>query len=203
MTTSSTTATSTNKPLACIGLLALLLSSPLAAEDTSASESNVVRLDVPDVELLDQNGDGGRFLSDFIGGDVAAITFTFTDCGTICPALDGIFKRVQSKLGDRLGSEVRLLTVSVDPANDIPERLRHHAHMLDARPGWSFLTGDPGTVTQLLKSLEVFTPDITDHPPTVYVVDGSRDVWQRLNGFPSPDRIVSVIDGVHGKGAGE
>ena len=163
-----------------------------------ATRTNAVQLEVPDVELLDQDGGRGHFVSERIGERYAAITFTFTTCTTICPVLDGISKRLQKELGDDLGEEVVLLTVSIDPARDIPERLKQHAEKLGARPGWSFLTGDTGEVTRLLKALEVWAPNIEDHPPVVYVVDGHTGTWTRLSGFPKPDTILAVIDRYRG-----
>lgn len=159
------------------------------------SGPNVVDLDVPDVELVDQDGETARFVSQRIGDDLAVITFTFTTCTTICPALDGIFKRLQNEIGDELGQGTVMLTVSVDPENDIPERLKQHAVRLRAKPGWSFLTGERETVTDLLKAVEVFAPDILDHAPSVFVVDGRRGVWTRLYGFPKPAKIEEVLDG--------
>jgi protein SCO1/2 len=163
-----------------------------------ATRTNAVKLDVPDVELLDQDGQPGRFVSERIGERYAAITFTFTTCTTICPVLDGISKRLQKDLGEDLGEEVVLLTVSIDPARDIPERLKQHADKLGARPGWSFLTGETGEVTRLLRALEVWAPNIEDHPPVVYVVDGHTGTWTRLSGFPKPDTILAVIDRYRG-----
>lgn len=162
----------------------------------SAGELNAnrVELDVPDVELLDQSGQAARFVSQRIGDNLAAVTFTFTHCTTICPILDGIFKRLQAEIADDLAQDTVLLTVSVDPVRDIPERLELHAAKVRAQPGWSFLTGDKQTVDDLLKALEVFVPNIVDHPPTVFVVDGRRQEWTRLYGFPKPDEIVAVLD---------
>ena len=187
--------------------LCLVVASPLAllaqADDPHAGHvahagsqngSNVVDLDVPDVELVNQDGETGRFVSDMIGDNLAAVTFTFTHCTTICPVLDGIFKRLQNEIADELGQDTVLLTVSVDPTRDIPERLKQHAEKLQAKPGWSFLTGETETVNGLLKELEVFAPNLLDHPPTVFVVDGRRDAWTRLYGFPKPDKIVEVLD---------
>jgi protein SCO1/2 len=170
-----------------VAVLALL---PLQA----VAATNVVDLDVPDVELVNQDNQAGRFVSDFIGDNLAAVTFTFTNCTTICPVLDGIFIGVQEKIADDLGRDSILVSVTVDPANDIPERLKVRAEELDAKAGWSFLTGDKETVNRLLRALEVYAPDIWDHPPTVFVVDGRRGVWTRLNGFPSPDKIAQVLD---------
>ena len=94
-------------------------------------------------------------------------------------------------------------SVTVDPANDIPARLKAHAAKLDADPAWRFLTGDKDTVNELLKALEVYAPNILDHPPTVFVVDGQNGVWTRLYGFPSPDKIAEVLDRYRAARAGE
>ncbi|NIQ38332.1 MAG: SCO family protein [Proteobacteria bacterium] len=155
--------------------------------------SNIVHLELPDLELVNQDGEKGRFLSDIIGDRLAAVTFTYTTCTTACPILDGIFKNVQAEVADDLGKDTVLITLSIDPTNDIPERLKAHAEKLGAKPGWTFLTGEKQTVNEVLKGLEVFSTDIYNHPPTVFVVDGKREVWSRLNGFPSPDTIVEVL----------
>lgn len=181
------------RTLAFVALVALV--APVVPDPHLAhARTNVVELDVPDVELLDQDGEQGRFVSEIIGENLAVITFTFTRCRTICPRLIGIFKRLQEQVAAELGKGLVMLTVSVDPVNDVPERLKQHAEQLKAYPGWSFLTGDQKTVNGLLKAVEVYAPDILDHPPTVYVVDGKRNVWSRMYGFPAPDQIVEVLD---------
>jgi len=174
-----------------------------AAPHIVAASSNVVDLDVPDVELVDQDSHRVKFVSEVIGDRLAAVTFTFTNCTTICPVLDGIFLGVQDRIADNLGKDSILVSVTLDPTNDIPERLKAHAKQLDAKPGWTFLTGDKNKVDGLLKALEVYAPNLLDHPPTVFVVDGKRGVWTRLYGFPSPDKIAEVLDGYRAARAGD
>ncbi len=155
---------------------------------------SVVDLDVPDLELVDQDGRPTLFRSDLIGDRLAAVTFTYTSCSTVCPILDRVFQGVQEMLPDDDAGETVLITVSIDPVNDVPMRLKAHAEKVGAKPGWRFLTGNKATVTRLLRALEVYSADIFNHPPAVYVVDGDRDVWTRLNGFPSSDMIAQVFD---------
>jgi len=167
-------------------LVLLVLSAPVSGETFGVAG-------IPDTRLVNQDGEDVRFLTDVIGDRLAAVTFTFTTCHTICPRLDGIFRSLQEKIAVDLDRDTVLVTLSVDPANDIPERLKAHAEMLEARSGWSFLTGNKERVNDLLKALEVYTPDIYEHPPTVFVVDGRRTEWTRLSGFPSPDKLVEVL----------
>ena len=86
-----------------------------------------------------------------------------------------------------------MLSISIDPATDIPPRLRAHAEEIGAQPGWTFLTGEQGKVNRILKALEVYTPDIANHPPAIFVVDGRRGVWVRLYGFPSADLVKATL----------
>ncbi len=160
--------------------------------------SNVVRLKVPDLELLDQDGEKGRFMSDFIGERLAAVTFTYTTCTTACPILDGIFQQVQARLGDRLGKDIILVTLSIDPVTDIPQRLKAHTQKIKARPGWSFLTGQKQAVNGILKALEVYSLDLFNHPPTVFIVDGQQGLWTRVNGYPSTAKVMKELDRFHG-----
>lgn len=166
----------------------------MADNGQTDSPSNIAQLKVPDLELFNQDADTGRFVSDFIGDRLAAITFTFTSCTTICPILDGIFGQVQAKLGDRLGKDVILITLTVDPVTDIPQRLKAHALKIKAQPGWSFLTGQKKVVNDILKALEVYSQNIIDHPPTVFIVDGRQGLWTRLNGYPSASKVIKELD---------
>lgn len=170
----------------------------ISANEEASTLSNVAKLKVPDLELLDQDGEKGRFVSDFIGDHLAAVTFTYTTCTTVCPILDSIFQRVQTSLGERLGKDIFLVTISVDPVTDIPQRLKAHAVKLKAQPGWRFLTGEKQSVNRILKALEVYSTDIFNHPPTVYVVDGRQGLWSRFNGYPSTSKIMEEFDRFNG-----
>lgn len=173
--------------LACWGSLL-----PSAALSASLKPS-IVDITLHDLTVLDQDGKRMRFRSDAIGNHITAITFTYTNCTTICPVLDSIFVRLQDLLGQKLGSDVELITLSIDPTNDIPARLKQHAKKLKAKPGWIFLTGKKHDIDTILQGLDAYAPDIYNHPPTVFVGDGRKNVWKRLFGFPSAEKILNVI----------
>ncbi len=180
-------------PRVLVSLLSVLALGSLLPASIQAA-SSIVDLQVPNLDMTDQDGESGKFLSHFIGDKLVAITFTYTTCTTICPVLDGIFKNVQKRIGGDLGREISLITISIDPATDIPPRLKEHAEKLGAKQGWTFLTGERETVNLVLKGLEVYSPDIYNHPPTVFIVDGRRGIWSRLYGFPSPGLIEKSLN---------
>lgn len=193
-------------------LVALLLAGPAGAEEapppchgpgsaasaTSADaapspDSASARVEVPDVELVDQDGKAVRIRSLLQSGKPVVVSFIFTTCTTVCPMLSSIVSRVQEKLGDRLGAEVLLVSVTVDPGRDTPARLKAYATRHHARPGWTWLTGGRGQVEQVLRGMGAYTPNFADHPPMVLVGDGAGG-WTRLNGFPSQVAIVAQVD---------
>lgn len=173
-----------------VALLGALAPSAVPAASVKPAFVNITLLDL---ELLNQDNKHLKFRSDAIGNRIAAITFTYTNCTTICPVLDSIFVKLQDLVGPRLGSDVALITLSIDPANDSPARLKKHALKLKAKPGWTFLTGRKPDVDRVLQGLDAYAPDIYNHPPTVFVGDGRKNVWKRLYGFPSAEKIMTVI----------
>ncbi|HVF45623.1 MAG TPA: SCO family protein, partial [Pyrinomonadaceae bacterium] len=110
-------------------------------------------MNIPDVELLDQDGRKVRFYSDLVKGKVVAINFIFTTCTTICPPLGATFARVQRELGERAGRDVQLISISVDPATDTPERLKAWGQKFKAGGGWTLVTGAKPQVDELLRAL--------------------------------------------------
>src|SRR4026208_2489855 len=79
---------------------------------------------IPDVAVVDQDGNKLHFYTDLIKGKTVAINFIFTNCTTICPPLAATFARLQKELGEKAGKDVHLISISVDPLTDTPERLK-------------------------------------------------------------------------------
>ena len=114
---------------------------------------------IPDVALTDQEGSELRFHRDLVAGRTVAVQFFFTDCQGICPLSTAKMLALQQDLGARLGRDVFLLSVTLDPEHDTPAVLRAHAEALGARPGWTFLTGDKADIELLRRRLGVYDLD--------------------------------------------
>jgi protein SCO1 len=145
-------------------------------------------------ELLDQNGAQVRFTSDIVGDRIIALNFIYTDCSTACPVVSAIFEKLQNQLGEKRRQDVRLVSLSINPATDTPERLKAYAAHFHAQSEWSWLTGEKSQVDALLKGLGVYSTDYTDHTPVILVGDPVSGVWTRFNGFTSPETITARID---------
>ena len=97
------------------------------------------------------------------------------------------------KLADDLGPELRLVSVSVDPLRDTPERLKAYAASHRAGPDWLWLTGEKTEVDEVLRGLGAYTPNFEDHPSMVLVGDVRTGQWKRFFGFPGPDKVVAAV----------
>jgi protein SCO1/2 len=151
---------------------------------------------VPDLALVDQDGKPVRFYSDLVEGKVVMINFVFTSCTTICPPMGATFGKVRQLLGDRAGRDVHLISVSVDPVTDTPERMKAWGAKFGSGPGWTLVTGDRETVAQLLKALGAYNADINDHTPLVLAGNDPRGEWTRAYGLAAPAKLVAMVDGL-------
>jgi protein SCO1/2 len=151
-------------------------------------------MSIPDVELLDEEGRRVRFYSDLVRGKVVAINFIFTTCTTVCPPLTATFARVRQALGERAGRDVHLISVSVDPVTDTPERLKAWGEKFKAGPGWTFVTGDKSRVDELLRALGASAKEREDHTPSVLIGNDKAGQWTRAYGLSPPARLVKIID---------
>jgi protein SCO1/2 len=105
---------------------------------------------LPPFQLTDQ--DGRPFGSKDLEGHAWVASFIFTRCTTICPAITAKMAQVQKRTG-QLAPAFHLVSFSVDPAYDTPERLSAYARFHRASPRmWSFLTGPEEAVKEAVVS---------------------------------------------------
>jgi protein SCO1/2 len=175
--------------LFAIAALLLLAAAPAARPETLQAE----RLDVPDVPVLDQEGNRLLFRTDLVQGKVVAVNFLFTNCTTICPPLGATFGKLRKLLGDRAGRDVHLISVSVDPTTDTPERLKAWSQKFGQGPGWTLVTGSREDITRLLKALGAYTASVNDHPPLV-LISNRGGQWTRAYGLAPPTKLAALID---------
>lgn len=162
------------------------------------------KLSIPDVEVLDQEGNALHFYSDLIKGKTVAINFIFTNCTTICPPLAATFARVQREMGDKVGKDVHLISISVDPLTDTPERLKAWGAKFKAGAGWTFVTGSKPEMDRLLNALGASVSRREDHTPALIIGNDAKGVWTRTYGLAKVPQIVAVIENaMAGKGGDE
>jgi protein SCO1 len=111
------------------------------------------RTEIPNTPVLDQDGRQHRFYDDLIKNRVVLINFFFTSCGETCPLVTENLRTVQDLLGDRMGRDIFMYSISLQPELETPAIVKNYADQWDVRPGWRFLTGRPGDIEDLRKAM--------------------------------------------------
>lgn len=171
-----------------------MLSAPVVAAPAAAAEQGPGRAArprprspreagyFPNVELRSHEGKRVRFYDDLIKGKVVSINFMFTSCSTFCPRATANLLKVQAHLGEHLGRDVSMLSITVDPEKDTPGILRKYAAEHRAKPGWQFLTGAAGDIDRIRQALGVFeeNPDKTQHTGILTYGNEATGTWAAM-----------------------
>jgi protein SCO1/2 len=107
--------------------------------------------------------------------------------------LGSSFSKVQESLA---GRDFRLISISVDPATDTPERLKAWGERYHAGPNWTMVTGSKYDVDRVLKSLKFYTADKLSHTALVLVGNDATGQWERTSGFVPAARIAQLVRGL-------
>ena len=154
-------------------------------------------LPAPDFTLIDQDGNTMQLSS--LRGKVVLLDFIYTSCPGPCPLLSRKFSQFQKTLGERVGKEVVLLSITVDPQHDTPAVLKEYARRYQAdTAGWKFLTGS----TQAIVSVAYqYGADFygepgkeINHLVATYVIDQAGNMVKVLKGPNHPaEELVQVV----------
>jgi protein SCO1/2 len=156
-----------------------------------ALQRSVHRYRLPDAKLIGTDGKETTLRKLLGGGKPVLVDFIFTTCTTICPVLSATFTQVQARLGkDR--NDVRLVSISIDPEEDTPERLRAYADRYHAGPEWGFFTGDRADIIAIQKAFEVYRGNKMSHEPTILLRDARSEPWVRLDGLASAADVMKA-----------
>lgn len=177
----------------------------LTAVDESASEEAPARRGggrwgadyFPNVPLVTQDGETVRFFDDLIKDKVVTINLVYTSCPNMCSLVTARLAKVQKLLGDRVGKDIFMYSITIDPENDTPEKLRAHAEKFDVGPGWTFLTGKPDDIMLLRKKLGFLADgvqvELNDHSGSVLIGNQRTGQWMQRMATSSPHILAAQI----------
>jgi len=137
---------------------------------------------IPDVVLVNHQGKRVKLRTLLSSRKVVMVDFIFTTCTTICPVLSAGFANFQNRMGEM--KDVHLVSISIDPENDTPRRMREYLKRYDGKPGWDFLTGSKEDISKVLTALQAVTSDNKMyHLPLALLYSPGRDRWIRIYGL--------------------
>jgi protein SCO1/2 len=172
-------------------LLILLITVSAFAQQPKAAGTYFANL-----KLTDQNGRRVDLYNDLMKDKVVIINSFFTSCTGSCPVMSRSFLHVQEQLGERIGRDVFLISITVDPETDTPAALKKYAAEYKAKPGWHFLTGSPSEVEAALKKIGQYVDDRETHQSIILVGNDRTGLWKKLFGLAKPAEIYAGVTSV-------
>jgi protein SCO1/2 len=151
------------------------------------------------IVLYTQHGRPVRFYDDLIKDKTVIINLMFTGCGETCPANTAELAKINDLLGPRMGRDIVMLSLSIDPVADTPERLKQYWEAFGAKPGWLFLTGKPAEIDRLRRELGAYDLDPlidanpTQHAGFVTIGNDRTNRWTALPLLMYRPQLVGTI----------
>jgi protein SCO1/2 len=153
---------------------------------------------LPDITLVDQHGRKVSLAS--LKGKPVLFDFIYTTCPGPCLLLTQRMKKIADRLGSKLGTDARIVSITVDPEQDQPKRLLAYASEWHADiNGWLFLTGTPKQIDDVMARFKLFrqreADGSVDHVLEFFLVDANgRAVLQYMGEKAEPERVASDME---------
>ena len=148
---------------------------------------------LPNLPVVDQDGRQLRFYDDLIKDKIVVIMFIYTSCTDICPITTARMTQIEDKLGDVLGRDIFIVSLTVDPVNDTPERLKAYSKAFSTGPGWTFVTGRPEDIRAINYRLGERSKVLSEHRNEIVLGNDVTGEWQRDNVMGDLERVTTSI----------
>jgi protein SCO1/2 len=153
----------------------------------------------PNVEVVAHTGHRLRFYDDVLKGKMVMLNFTYASCDGACPAVTANLKAVYAKLGDRVGRDIFMYSITLRPEADTPDVLRHHVEQLGIGPGWLFLRASNADVDLLRRRFGATDPDpaidadTTQHTGMLFLGNEPLERWIGCPGEARSEWIAKTM----------
>ncbi|MDZ4184640.1 MAG: SCO family protein [Desulfuromonadales bacterium] len=183
-------------------LLLVILGSTFSSSLSHAADTrykrSVEKYLIPDVTLVNQDGDKVRLKSLLEIDQPVVVNFIYGTCTTICPVLSAGYLNLQRKVTAGNG-QVRLISITIDPENDTPLIMKEYLQRYRAQPGWDFLTGSRADINTVMRAFDAYIPDKMSHYPINLIRSPKDGSWLRLFGIMSGKEFMEEYQQVAGK----
>ena len=145
---------------------------------------------LPAVWLVREDGQRVSLASELNDGRPVVLNFIYTTCPGICPVMSAVFSQFQGRLGTER-EKVHMVSISIDPEQDTPARLREYAKRFSAGPQWSHYTGSVAASATVQRAFDAYRGDKMSHDPLTLMRPAPGKPWLRVDGFASADDLLS------------
>jgi cytochrome c2 len=119
--------------------------------------------------------------------------FIYTSCTDICPITTARMTQIEDELGDAVGRDIFIVSLTVDPEHDTPEKLKAYSKAFGTGPGWSFVTGKPEDIRAINYRLGERSKVLSDHRNEIVLGNDATGEWQRDNVMGDLKRVTRSI----------
>ena len=140
-----------------------------------------------------------RFYDDLIRDRIVMVNFFFTGCGDICPLSTQHLAEAQAMLGDRVGRDIFMYSITLNPELDTEPVMRDYAETYGVGPGWLFLRASRDDTELLRRALGFVDPDPVldaDLETHIGIVKFGNDAIGRWGACPSFADAEEIVAGV-------
>jgi protein SCO1/2 len=164
---------------------------PAPAPDAPAAQKYFT-----DVELVNQNGERMRLYSDVLKDHIVVVNAFFATCQGSCLPMNRNLEKLQESFKERMGKDLYIVSISVDPTMDTPPALKEYAKKLHAAPGRLFLTGKKENVDWALYKLGQYVEQPEQHT-NVFIIGNERTgLWKKAFGLAPADELLKIVESV-------
>ena len=158
-----------------------------------ARGTTIARMDyrVPQLQLVRQDGKTVSLPAELDDGRPVVMNFIYTTCETSCPLSSATFALFAKQLREER-ARVHLVSISIDPEQDTPERLRAYAKKFGAGPEWQHYTGTLQASVAAQQSFGVYYGDKMSHTPVTLLRAAPGKPWTRIDGFVTPEQLMHL-----------
>lgn len=153
----------------------------------------------PNALMQTHDGRTVRFYDDLVRGKKVVFNMMYSVCTNACPPMTANLLKVQQALGNRVGRDIFMYSLTLRPEFDTPAALRDYVKQYDIGPGWTFLTASPSDIEIIRRRLgfydidPVLDADISQHTGMVRFGDERRDRWSMSPARSSAKQIAYSI----------
>jgi protein SCO1/2 len=167
---------------------------PAAPQDAPPmTDEAIAREYFSDLPLLTHDGREVRFFSDLLQDHVVLISSFYTHCKGVSPRQNQVLLRLQEMLGESLGREVFIISITVDPERDTVETLKEYVKEIDPHPGWIFLTGKSENIDWVNHRLGQYLEDLEDHKGIYLAGNVGTTLWMKVPAHGQPIDLYRAI----------
>ena len=153
----------------------------------------------PNTLVQTHEGKKLRFYDDVVHGKVVVFNMMYSVCTGICPGNTANLLQVQQALGSRLGKDIFMVSMTLQPELDTPQALQDYVKSYGIKPGWTFLTGQPKEMDAIRRKLGFFNDDpkidsdLANHTGMVRIGNEALDRWFMMPALSPPKQLARAI----------